>query len=91
MNFGFEVLPDTSPPIGQAFACNAAQRFDCTLIIGQGAVRIPEIKFVQVALQVLFAAVVIHAAHTALEDAKEAFDGVGGDVATDVFVRGVVN
>jgi hypothetical protein len=39
---------------------------------------VTEGKLIQVALQVLLAAALVDANHTALEHAKEAFDGIGG-------------
>lgn len=56
-------------------------------------VAVPEIELVQIAMQVGFADVLIHAVHAAFEDREEAFDGIGGDdpfaLAAYVFVRSV--
>lgn len=56
-----------------------------------GAVRIPEIEFVQIRLQVLFAAVVIHATHAALENAKIAFDCVRRRLAARIFAVAMID
>lgn len=40
-------------------------------------------------MQMVFAAMLIDALHAALEDREEAFDGVGVDVAANVFVLGM--
>jgi hypothetical protein len=55
------------------------------------AVIIPEIELVQIPLQMLFPAMLIDAPHTPLEDAEEAFNGVGSHVTTGIFVFGVVH
>jgi hypothetical protein len=47
------------------------------------------IKFSQVPGQVSLATVLIDALHAALEHAPDVLDGVGVDVATDVFILGV--
>lgn len=46
---------------------------------------VAEIKFRSVTVQVLLAAVLIHALHAALEDAVEAFDRVGVNFSATVF------
>ncbi len=45
---------------------------------------VPEIELAQVAVQMLLAAVLINATHTAFEDRKDTFHGVGMDVAPDI-------
>ena len=55
------------------------------------AVRIPEIELVQIRLQMILAAVLIDADHAALENAKEAFDGVCRGRAASIFAVAVVD
>jgi hypothetical protein len=52
---------------------------------GRGAVAVTEIELGKVAVKVLLAAPLVHTAHPALHDGKEAFDGVGVNVADNVF------
>src|SRR5713101_344443 len=47
-------------------------------------VRVPEIKLIEISLQVFFAAMLIDTDHAALEDREEALNGVGGHVAASV-------
>lgn len=83
-----------NPPIGKALTDNALQghvsAFGVVIAVGD-AVSITEVKFSQIARKVLLSAMLVDAAHTALEDAKEAFNGVGGYVAASVFPASVVN
>ena len=51
----------------------------------------PDLNATQQALEVLFAAVLIHAVQAALEDAEEPFNAVRGYVATGVFLGAVVH
>src|SRR5580692_3408887 len=55
------------------------------------AITVPKIIFCQIAVQMLLAAVLIDALHTALEDRIEAFDRVGVDVTANVFLLAVVH
>ena len=72
----------TSRSIGQTLALDAIQGFGCPLLIVNAepdAVVVAEVELRQVAVQVLFLAVLIDAAHPSLEHAEVAFDGVGMD------------
>ena len=85
---------DSSCPIGQPLADDAPyRRFGALLIIetecGTGIV--PEIKFSGVAVQMPLVAMLIDADHAALEDAVEALNRVGADLAASVFLRGVMD
>src|SRR5579859_1256494 len=53
----------------------------------RNAIGIAEIVFAQIAMQVLFGAVLIDALHAAFEDRIEAFDRVGGDEAFALVAR----
>jgi len=55
-----------------------------------GAVAVPEAEFIQVALEVLLAAVLVNPDHAALEDAEGSLDGVGCHVAAGVLLGAVV-
>jgi hypothetical protein len=59
---------------------------DCAFPIGHGARVVPEIEFRDVAVQILFGAMLVIAPHSAFENAKEAFNRVRRHVATSVFV-----
>jgi hypothetical protein len=62
---------DTSPPIGQAFATRSFDRAAGALGVVNpelDAVRISEIELGEVAMQMLFADVLIDAVDTSLED-----------------------
>lgn len=48
------------------------------------AVALAEVKFRQIAVQMVFGAMLIDALHAALEDREIAFNGVGVDVAANV-------
>ena len=56
-----------------------------------GAVVVPEIKFSQVPVQVLFLAVLIHTAHPAFEDREISLDGVRVHVTTCPFLSRVAH
>jgi hypothetical protein len=70
------------PPVGQALALDAS-RSDLSahqIIVPKfDAVAVAEIEFRQIAVQVLFLAVLVDALHSALEDRIVAFDRVGVD------------
>ena len=51
---------------------------------------VAEVVFSQVAVQMLLRAVLIDAAHTALEDVEDALDSVGMDVVADIFASRVL-
>ena len=55
------------------------------------AVRIAEIEFAQIRLQMLFSAVVVHAAHPAFEYAEKAFYGVRRRLAARIFAVAVID
>lgn len=72
--------PRTSPFICQSFAdCADQDAIRAAGIINSElfTVVIPEVVLSKVAVQMLLAAMLIDAAHTALEDAEKAFDSIG--------------
>ena len=79
------------PSIGQALADDASgQIFGAHGVVNaKQSVVMAEIKLRQITVQMLFGAVLVGAAHPALEDREIAFDRVGGHVAANVFVGGV--
>lgn len=52
---------------------------------------VPEIELRKIAMQVLFGAMLISAAHAALEDREVAFDGVGVNLAANVLTFAVID
>ena len=77
-----------SPPIGEALASSLSDDLGGALGIFDAqarAVVIAEIELSEIAMQMSFAAMLVHALHAALEDREEAFDGVGMDFAANVF------
>ena len=75
----------------QPLAFALFDRKDGTLSVRHSPGVIAEIKFGQIAVQVLFGAVLIDALHAAFEDAEIALDGVRMDLATGIFLAGVVH
>jgi hypothetical protein len=68
-----------SSSIHQPFAFNSFQAIVGSLLVvdfQRGTMVVAKIKFGEVALQVLFAAVLVRADHAALEHAKNTCDGV---------------
>ena len=66
--------------IRETLAFNALDSKHRTFPIGDtegSPVVVAEIKFREVAVKVLFVAMMVHAAHAALEDAEVAFDRIG--------------
>ena len=62
------------------------------IVVAKGnAVAVAEVEFVDVALQMLARAMLIDAAHSALEDAEIAFDGVGVNLTTPIFFDAVLD
>ena len=55
------------------------------------AVGIAEIELAQIALQMLFAAMLIRSDHSALEDRKDAFNGVCGSRVAHVFLAAMID
>ena len=55
------------------------------------AVRVAEIEFAQIAVQMLFVAVLINAFHATLENAVKPFDCVGMDNATAIFFCAMIH
>ena len=49
------------------------------------AMVVAEVKFREIAVQMLLVAVLINSLHAALEDRERAFDGVGVDLGADIF------
>ena len=80
--------PLRSRSIGQPLPDDAAKGFVGPLrvvdAIGDALV-VPEVELGKVAVQMLFAAMLIDALHPALEDAEKAFDGVGVERPAPVF------
>ena len=74
-----------SPPISQALAGDAFQGFGAAFCVGDLAIAVAKIEFMQVALRVLLAAVLIDAAHAALEDREKSLDRIGVGCATAIF------
>jgi hypothetical protein len=52
---------------------------------------VAEVKFLQLAVKVLLAAMLIDALHAAFENAEVAFNGVGVNVAANVFLGAVAD
>ena len=61
------------------------------VVVKCNAVVVAKIELVDVALQVLVRALLIDAAHSALEDAEIAFDGVGVNLTTPIFFDAVLD
>lgn len=79
--------------IGQPLALGALQRQRSPLGIVDPKPRpagVPEIEFVRIPLQVLFAAMLVNADHATLEDREISFDAVGRDIAPRIFASGVI-
>lgn len=75
------------PSISQALTNDTLQSFNRPGLVIKavlGARVIAELKFRQIAVQMLFAAMLIYATHAALEDRECAFNGVGVDGAVTV-------
>ena len=88
------VLPLVRRRIGQALADGTFDGAIGALYVVDaelGAVVVAEIKFREIAIDVLLVDVLIDADQPALEHAKEAFKGVGVRIATDVLALGMVN
>lgn len=87
-------LLSTSRSIGEAHASAALQ---CALgtdhVIGAEtlAVVISKVELGEVAMQMLLPAVLVDAEHPTLEDGEDTFDGVGVDIAPNIFVLPVLN
>lgn len=83
-----------SSPIGETLAAGAADHDGGSRGVVHAqldAVVVAEGELVEVSLEVLLAAVLINTFHAALEDAKEALDGVGGDIATGILARAMMH
>jgi hypothetical protein len=77
------VLGCVSPPIRQALPVHALGGQNGSFFVLNpvaNTVVVAKAEFVQAALQVLLAAVLMHANHAALENAEEAFNRIGGHV-----------
>ena len=78
-----------SPPISQALTADLLQGAIGALLVipvQRRAVVVAEVKFREVAVQMLFGAMLIDALHAALEDAEIAFNRVGVDGAAHVLI-----
>lgn len=79
------------PCVGQALANDALQALDGALAVIHAQSRalfIAELKFSQIAVLVLFAAVLVNALHAALEDAEVTLHSVAVDGAVGLTWRG---
>src|SRR5262245_37877210 len=79
-------LDRTRPPVSEQLADNA---FQCSVIIAiakRDTMVVAKIILCQVAVQMLFAAVLVDAFHAALEDRVVALDRVRVDVAANIFL-----
>src|SRR5713226_4611598 len=87
-------LSAINPPVREALSLDLSKGFDSALMIVDAlrrAVRVAEVKFLQVALQVRFANVVVRAVDAALEQAEIRFDRVAVNAARAcIFARAVV-
>jgi hypothetical protein len=80
--------------VGEPLALAAHDRARGALLVSDAkrlASVVPEVEFGKVVVQVLLVAMLVDAAHAALEHREEAFDGVGGHVAPRIFLLGVVH
>ena len=80
--------------ISEPFTHNTGKEFIGPLRIINSlgnALAIAEVKLSKVAVKVLFAAMLIDALHAALENRIIAFDGIGVDDATHIFVSRMVD
>src|SRR2546430_362658 len=78
----FDLVLLVRPSISEALADDAFRREFGALEVGiteRGARVVTEVELGKVTVQVLFLAMLIDGAHSALEDRKVAFDRVGGD------------
>ena len=78
--------------ISEAFPCRALYCAQGPLRVTYSecnAVTIPKIKFIEVALQMLLAAVLIRAAHSAFEKRKETLNRVCRNITARIFTRAV--
>jgi hypothetical protein len=83
-----------SLPVHQALAFRALHGLHRPVNIAVAelnAVIVAEVKFCRVAVQVLFLAVLVDAAHVALEDREIAFRRIDVDVAARVFLGAVID
>ena len=79
LRFFGHTSPSRSRSIGETLANDALERLVGTCAVvhtERNPVVVPEIELGKVAIQMLPAAMLINAGHSALEDAEEAFDGV---------------
>ncbi len=80
--------------IGEALALTALycrNRAVSVVVPKRGTIVIAEIKFRQIAMQMLFAAMLIDTTHAALENCEIALDGICRYVAACVFLLGVID
>jgi hypothetical protein len=94
----FRLLPyglsDTSRSIGEALPNDA---FDCpfgslhVVHSESDAIAVSEIVLGKISVQMLLAAMLVDALHPTFEDRIEAFDGIGVDVAANVFLLTMVH
>src|SRR5271163_654784 len=85
---------DISPPIGETTALGVANGSASALGIVDAqpfAVVVAVVEFVEIAMQVMLAHVLIRAVEPTLEDREEAFGGVGVDIAAHVFLLTVLD
>jgi len=87
--FGVFFLP-TNPPISQALPGDPGQQNVGTLCVFNTKTRtvvIAEIIFREIAMQVLFAIVLVNAFKAAFKDGEEAFNRIGVSIVADVFAN----
>jgi hypothetical protein len=72
--------------IRQAFAFGTLNGKRRPFPIGDFASVVTEIKFRQITVQMLLAAMLVHTTHATLEDREVAFNGIGVNVAASVFL-----
>lgn len=80
---------DQGGTVGQPLADDALQGLGSAVLIVNAncnVVGIAEVIFREIAMQVLFSAVLMDALHATLEDAVVALNAVGGDLAARIFV-----
>lgn len=78
--------------IGEALASCTLQRDEsagAVIDADRDTIRVAEIEFGQIAVQMVFGAMLVNALHAALEDRIVAFHGVCVDGAANIFVLGM--
>jgi hypothetical protein len=92
--FRLNRLRAISSLIGEALSRRAGDRARRALCVANAqldAVRMPEIKLSDVAVQMLFTTMLINAFHAALKDAVKALDRVGVNLAAPILASAVID